>query len=117
VSPIHLRDGVGRNASKLGKRLSAGVAESLAEFTNTIGLKNEETLQQMIICLGVMAGAGWEEAFGAANGVLAEKANLFPEHPRGQAITHSAICMLVVGVMVPAWRWYIIPRASGTYDQ
>jgi len=44
---------------------------SMSTIADLAGLKNEETLQQMITCLGVMAGSGWEEAFGQANSVIA----------------------------------------------
>jgi len=36
--------------------------------------------------------------------------NLLPERgEEGREFTHAAICVVVVGVMLPAWKWYMIP--------
>lgn len=66
----------------------------------------DDAVEKMITALGILIGFSWEQCFDTAVTVIAEgKA----EHYVSPAITKLFLSVLLVLIVFPAWRWYILP--------
>jgi len=66
----------------------------------------ESALDEVILALSVLVGFSWEQSFDTAVSVLAS--SLSGEVP--QAFVKLAMSLVLVAIVFPAWRFYILPK-------
>jgi len=72
---------------------------------NLLGEGSEEAVEIIILAFGVLIGFAWEQSFDAAVDVVAEEfEDRFPK-----AMTKLLMSIVLVAVVFPAWRFYILP--------
>jgi len=64
----------------------------------------EEALEEIILALSVLVGFSWEQSFDTAVSVLAEDIAM------PKAWSKLAMSLVLVAIVFPAWRFYILPR-------
>lgn len=64
----------------------------------------DDAIKQFIKAIGILVGFGWEQCFDQAVGSLASRA----PNPH---IAKMVLAIACVGVVVPAWKWFILPMA------
>lgn len=71
-----------------------------AEWT---GEKADEIIIQIIAAIGILVGFAWEQCFDAAVDALASVS------PAGALATKCVLTTFCVVIIVPAWRWWMLP--------
>ena len=66
----------------------------------------EKSLRQMILAMSILVGFGWEQSFDTAIGALSSVYEIGGSPRLGKAM----ITVVLVVVVAPAWKWYIIPK-------
>ena len=78
------------------------------DFFADRGEVNIKAVRTVIHCLGVLVGLAWEKAFHTAvEGVVEGTGLQKSSGPFGV----TALALGLVAMVLPAWRWYILPRA------
>lgn len=72
-----------------------------------------KSLRVLIGAAGVLVGICWEKAVDASDETLVKGIELFRHHP---VIGKAVIASCVVLCVVPAWLWYVVPRARMEAD-
>lgn len=68
----------------------------------------EKALRTIIDGFGLLVGLAWDKAFDAADEAIVEGTHGLHEHV---VIAKMAIAALLVLFVIPAWKWYIVPKA------
>lgn len=71
-------------------------------------LQQERALRRVIDGFGLLVGLCWDRAFDASDETLVEGNSLGRRHP---AVAKFGLCVLLVSLVLPAWMWYIVPKA------
>merc|ERR1719375_2160383 len=64
----------------------------------------DEAIKTIIEALGILVGFAWEQSFDVAVDSVTERVTIFPE-----ATTKLLISLLLVSIVLPAWRVHILP--------
>lgn len=97
--------------------LSAQLADKLAKSLRIVyhvveGSKDysqqEIALRRIIDAFGLLVGFCWEKAFDAADETLVEGLPSTKAHP---VLARLFLCTILVIAVLPAWLWYIVPKA------
>merc|ERR1719379_1263572 len=64
----------------------------------------DASIKELIGAIGILVGFGWEQCFDQAVDCLS---SALP-HPHLSKLLLALFC---VGIVVPAWRWYLLPMA------
>lgn len=70
----------------------------------------DQNLRMLVMPIATLIGFGWKGAFADAGVTIVQKVTLFPA-PLEQAI----LAMILLLVILPAWRWYILPKVMYDY--
>jgi len=74
----------------------------------------DQVIINVIFGLGLMVGFSWEQAF--HSGVAAIELSLqFSEAT--QPWMQMGMAMLLVGIVTPAWKWYILPQTLAHHHE
>eukprot|EP00442_Polarella_glacialis_P000292 CAMPEP_0115115950 /NCGR_PEP_ID=MMETSP0227-20121206/42999_1 /TAXON_ID=89957 /ORGANISM="Polarella glacialis, Strain CCMP 1383" /LENGTH=687 /DNA_ID=CAMNT_0002516723 /DNA_START=46 /DNA_END=2110 /DNA_ORIENTATION=+ len=69
------------------------------------GAKANDAIRSTVVALGILIGFSWEKCFDTAVDNTAESGLIvFPP-----AITKLLLAIVLAAIVVPAWRWYILP--------
>jgi len=80
---------------------------SLNHVSLTHNLK-PKSMRSLILALGLLVGFLWERAFDIALVVVAEQ----PDRPVSRGTSATILTLVLVGVVLPAWKAYIMPLAE-----
>jgi len=84
------------------------VLDSVADRASVEGDERRVKIIKLIIkCMGLSIGFAWEQCFDAAVGVLSSASPL-------PHLTKLALAVFCALLLIPAWRWYILPMSHGS---
>jgi len=63
----------------------------------------------LIKAMAILVGFSWEQAFDSSVAKTCERATIMPP-----AWAHLSFSVLMIVIVAPAWRWYILPLASAS---
>lgn len=93
------------------QQVAANLAENLAVKADSGAV--EMAVRKIIDAFGLLVGLCWDKAFDAAGEVLVEGTAATKKHP---VVAKVALAFILVGFVVPAWVWYIVPKAREGAD-
>jgi len=67
-----------------------------------LGMEVDHTIVQIISAVGILIGFSWEQCFDVA---LDSLSRVFPS----RQIAKMGLAVFCAGILVPAWRWWILP--------
>eukprot|EP00405_Crypthecodinium_cohnii_P014542 CAMPEP_0206444642 /NCGR_PEP_ID=MMETSP0324_2-20121206/15028_1 /ASSEMBLY_ACC=CAM_ASM_000836 /TAXON_ID=2866 /ORGANISM="Crypthecodinium cohnii, Strain Seligo" /LENGTH=548 /DNA_ID=CAMNT_0053912693 /DNA_START=189 /DNA_END=1835 /DNA_ORIENTATION=+ len=79
------------------------VVDKIADLEST-GESVDNALRAVVQALGILIGFGWEKSFDTAVAEVSEWTRVIPE-----SVTKLVLALLIVLLVVPAWRLYILP--------
>lgn len=65
----------------------------------------DASIRQLIDALGILIGFAWEKSFDAAVVGISSRVHALPA-----CVTKLLLSILICGTVIPAWRWYILPK-------
>jgi len=73
----------------------------------------EKALRQLIMALAILVGFGWEQSFDIAVEALSLHMEIF----HSQGLAKFLISVVLVGIVAPAWKRFIIPAYMRLHEQ
>eukprot|EP00425_Heterocapsa_triquetra_P039720 CAMPEP_0195074700 /NCGR_PEP_ID=MMETSP0448-20130528/17741_1 /TAXON_ID=66468 /ORGANISM="Heterocapsa triquestra, Strain CCMP 448" /LENGTH=603 /DNA_ID=CAMNT_0040106989 /DNA_START=61 /DNA_END=1869 /DNA_ORIENTATION=- len=77
--------------------------DTLADLDST-SAKVDKSIRSLVGALGILVGFSWEDCFDVAVANVAAKVDFIPD-----AITKLLLSLVLSALVLPAWRWYILP--------
>jgi len=101
-----------KNASAAGLVVDAALERSASTLTNLFKTDAHaktvvRSCKTLIKAMAILVGFSWEQAFDSSVGKTCERAEIMPP-----AWARLNFCLLMMVIVTPAWRWYILPQAT-----
>lgn len=78
--------------------------------TKMLGDTVSKHIRSKIVALGILIGFSWEKCFDIAVSNVATVVEDELKYPA--AVTKMFLALLLAGIVVPAWRWFILPTVQ-----
>mmetsp|Transcript_22924 Transcript_22924/g.52552 ORF Transcript_22924/g.52552 Transcript_22924/m.52552 type:complete len:518 (-) Transcript_22924:76-1629(-) len=69
---------------------------------------DNSAMRALMVSLGLMVGFTWERCFDLG----LEHLSILRENPAAQTVLRHALPWVMLAIVVPAWAWYILPKAK-----
>lgn len=77
------------------------------------GKQADDAIEQVIMALGILVGFSWEQSFDVAVSTVSRSG----DEEASPAIIKLVLSFMLVAVVFPAWRWYILPTEQELNDR